>query len=343
MDAENLLKIPESEPERLFPQPDNLGQQYRALQKQWHPDINHNPLAAKVFAHIGVLYERAVEKLALKIWAPPGVLSLTGSDGKVRKINYRGRKTFELGEMFIGNTIVTYVIARTHENLVLAGLRCIGTIRYPNEDFRHNLEPYFPKVEHYFETKDFIVVCIRKRKDEILLSDLIKHLGGKIDPKHTAWILSSLFNLCSFLQVTQMCVNAITPDTVFVSTPKHSVSILGGWWYAAEFDKPITSLPPDTYKLAPRKLLATKKATPFLDLESVRNIGRICLGDATGNSFRMSKDLPAPMTSFLQLPSSFSAYEDYKAWVKVLEDSFGPRRFHKLEVTGDDIYQQENL
>lgn len=341
MSAAFILAIPMDEPERLFKNKNHLRQEYLILLKTWHPDINKDPLAAKVAAHIQALYEKAQEKLTAKIWNPPGLLQLTGRDGRVRTIKYRVKRSFELGEMYVGDTIVTFAIKRCFENLAIAGLRAIGTIRYPNETFRKSLEQYVPKVEHFFETGDYILVCCRKRKDEILLSDLIEHLGGKIDPKHVAWIMSCLFNLASFLQITDLTVNGITPQTVFVSTPTHSLSILGGWWYGAEKGKPLASLPPDVYKLAPRKLLISKQATPSLDLECMRACGRAALGDVTGNSFRMRNDIPKPMAEFLQLPSGSDAVKEYDSWMKVLEDSFGPRKFVKLEVTSDMVYPLE--
>jgi len=338
MNASHILAIPLDEPELLFKSKDTIKQELRAFLKQWHPDVNKDPAAPAVAAHINALYSRAELLAAKGSWQTPNLLVLKGKDGRERRIAYRARRPFELGVLYIGDSIATYVVDRKHEALVLSGLRCIGTIRYPTEDFRRSLEPYFPKVEHYFETSDSIVVCMRKRKDEILLSDLIAHLGGKIDPKHVAWIMSCLFNLASFLHINKMAVNGIEPQTVFVSTPTHSLSILGGWWYGIEFGKQLKSLPPAIYKLAPRKLLAEKKATSFLDLEGIRAIGRAALGDITGNSFRMRDDIPKPMASFLVLPNSGNAIKDYEAWGKVLKDSFGPRKFVKLEVVMDDVY-----
>lgn len=339
MNAEHILAIPIDEPERLFKHKELLKQDYFSLLKKWHPDLSKDPKANDVLVHIKNLYSKAQEKLAGKIWAVPGLLELTGKDGRVRKIKFRAKHSFELGDMYVGDTVLTFVIKRSHEDLVLSGLRSIGTVRYPNEDFRRNLEPYFPKVEHYFDTKDAVVVCFRKRRDEILLSDLIKYLGGRIDPKHVAWIMSCLFNLASFLQISEMTINGISPQTVLVSTPTHSLSILGGWWYSAEFGKKLKSLPPDIYRLAPRKLLLDKIATPFLDLESIRACGRAALGDITGNSFRMSTDIPQPMAAYLVLPSSENAVKEYENWMKVLEDSFGPRKFVKLEVLPEHIYK----
>lgn len=338
MNASQILAIPLDEPERLFKDHNNLKHELFALLKAWHPDVNKDPNASSVATHINALYARATVLAAKGSWQTPNLLILKGKDGRERRIAYRARRSFELGLLYIGETIATYVIDRKHENLVLSGLRAIGTIRYPDESFRRSLEQYFPKVEHYFETDDSFVICMRKRKDEVLLSDLIVHLGGKMDPKHVAWVLSCLFNLASFLHISKMTVNGIEPQTVFVSTPTHSLSILGGWWYGANFGKPMTSLPPAVYRLAPRKLINAKKAVSFLDLESIRAIGRTALGDITGTSFRMNADIPKPMASFLILPSSYNAVQDYQAWSDTLKDSFGPRKFVKLEVTMDDVY-----
>lgn len=338
--SESILAIPDGEPERLFKNKDRVKSEYFDLLKFWHPDRNPAAEAAEVSLRINLLYKEALKKIENNIWNPPGMLILSGTDGKTRTIKYVAKRSFELGEVFLGDKLLSYVIPRTHENLVLAGLRAIGTIRYPNEEFRKSLEEYFPKVEHYFETKDFVVIILRKKSNEIILSDLIKHLGGKLDPKHAAWVVSRLFNLASFLQVTQMTCNGITPDTVLVDPRRHSASLLGGWWYGVPFGKDVSTLPPDVFKLASRKFLAVKKADPILDLDSIRNIGRVCLGDGTGNSFRTNKDIPAPMSSFLQLPSSSSAVDEYEKWMEVLHKSFGPRKFVELSIDSKDVYQE---
>jgi hypothetical protein len=125
-----------------------------------------------------------------------------------------------------------------------------------------------------------------------------------------------------------------------VSTPTHSLSILGGWWYGTEFGKTLKTLPPTIYKLASRKLLADKKAVPSLDLESIKAVGRAALGDITGSSFRMNADIPKPMAEFLMLPSSGDAIKDYKIWPTVLREIWGPPKFQKLEVTIDNVYPE---
>jgi hypothetical protein len=339
MNAAAIIAIPDSEPERLFKVPGSIKADYHALAMFWHPDRNSDARASDVLARITALYKMAQEKVAKGIWHPPGLFEVTGSDGKRRSIRYRARRTFELGEMLIGMSLVTFIIPKQYENLVLAGLKCVGSMRYPNDRFRLSLEPHLPKVEKMFDGADkSTVICVRKRPDEILLADLIKHMGGSIPPKHAAWIISSLLNLACYLQISKMTVNGLSPSTVFVSPQKHAVSLYGGWWYAAPTGKPITALSPETFPLASRKLRTGKIAGHELDMESIKAIGRACLGDISGGSFRTRADLPAPFTQFLQLPATKPAVVEYENWPKILEASFGPRRFHELNISGTDVY-----
>lgn len=338
MNASTILAIPLDEPERLFKVKERLREEYLALVKHWHPDVCRDSNADHVFAHIQALYSHAQDKCTRNLWHPFGSIEIKSLDGKIFRIAYRAKRIFELGEIYIGDKLITFNIARAHEKLVLNGLKRIGTLRYPTEDFRKNMEAYFPKVEKYIDTNDSIVICIRKDENEVLLADLIKYVGGQLDPKHAAWVMSRLYNLACFLELNKMTVNGITVHSVFVSPKKHSASILGGFWYAREVDRTISSLPPDVYNLAPRMLLINKKATPFLDLECIKAIGRTCLGDRTGNSLRMRSDIPKAMANFLIAPSDKSALADYETWDKVLTDSFGPKKFIKLEVGINDIY-----
>lgn len=340
MNAAAILAIPETEPERLFTSPANVVTEHRALQKRWHPDAGGD---AKVFAHIEALRRAAEQKAHKGIWQLPGQIEISDRYGKRIRLKYRARRPFELGEMLIGLGIVTYIMPRAHEALVMNGLKQIGHMRYPNETFRKSLEPHFPKVLRAFETETDWVVCIQKHSDEVLLADLIKHLGGQIDPRHVAWIVSSLLNLACFLDVSEMTLNSMAVSTVFVSPAKHAVSLYGGWWYAAGAGKLLSHLPPETAPLASARLRAHKVATSDLDLQCIKAIGRACLGDPTGGSLRGRADIPSPFSQFLQLPPAKSAFVEYERWPKVLADSFGPRRYHELKVTGEDVYPKGEI
>lgn len=343
MSAAAILAIPLDQPERLFRLKDGIAEHYRELAKAWHPDINRDPQAAHVFAYIGRLRDEALKRAAGGLWSPPGVLDVTDRYGKRFQIKYRARRKFEMGEMLIGMGILVFIIPRAHEQLVLNGVGQIGRLRYPSKDFQKSLERYMPKVERAFETKDSWVVCIRKEHHEVLLADLIAHLGGRIEPKHVAWIISSLLNLACYLQVSNMTLNALSPSTVFVSPQKHAVSLYGGWWYAQKGGGLLTHLPPATLSLASPRLKALKIAQHELDLASIKAIGRACLGDLAGGSLRTRPDIPSALSQFLLLPPAKSALAEYDSWPKVLEDSFGPRRYHELKITGDDVYPEGEI
>lgn len=339
MNAAAILSIPEGEPERLFQSPDFIVRDYKNLLRVWHPDLNpNNPEAGKVTAHITALFRAVNERIRLGKYNPPGAIVVADRSGRRFKIKFLVRRPFELGEMLIGRWLVTFIIPKKHEDMVIHGLRQIGNIRYPNEEFRRVLTECFPRVVRSVETVDSWVVCVHKEPHEVLLADLIAHLGGKIAPKHVAWIMSSLLNLASFLEVSNLTLNAMSEDTVFVSPEKHAVSLYGGWWYAQKAGGLISSLPPKTFPLASRRLREHKVATGELDLECIRAIGRTCLGDPSGGSLR--GNVPSPFAQYLLMPSGKSAIKEYQNWPTVLERSFGPRRFHKLEVTGTDVYPE---
>lgn len=336
--ADHILAIPLTEPERLFSAPEAAKAEHRELVRHWHPDLNRAPLAAKVAAHVNALYEAAAAMIARGKWQRPNEIELVGTDGKPRRIKYRKRHTFELGEMLIGARILAFIVDRRHEDFLIDGLRMIGSIRFPTNQMRTDLEKYFPKVEKHFDTADHSVIVLSKTDDVVLLRDLIAQQGGKLDPRHACWVISSLLNLACFLEITGRTHNGLTPDTVFVSPKYHTALLLGGWWYAADVGKPIRALPPAVHKLASRGFLAAKKADHSLDLASIRAIGRACLGDEAGSGFRGRTDVPKPLADWLLLPGPKSAIKDYTIWPKVRTDSFGPRKFVPLTVSFDDVY-----
>jgi hypothetical protein len=345
MNGASILSIPLDEPERLFVSPAELRTEYIALLKHWHPDTCLEPVtveeAAGITAHITALYSAAQTLIRSGVWRARrgGEMFLTGKDGKTRQIKFRVRRPFEIGEMLIGRQVITYMIPRTHEALVLAGLKAIGSIKYPSSFL--SMRSQFPDVIGNFETADDYVIVVRKDINDVTVADLLAHLGGRIDPRHAAWIVSGLLNNLSFLgRVNGMAHNGLSPSTVWVNTIRHKVSFLGGFWYSAEIGRAITHLPPFSHTYAGRELLKTKKASPILDIECARAIGRFAMGDVSGGSFRLRDDIPAAITQFLRSPSRPNAVAEYESWYSALHDAYGVRQFHRWEVFGDDVYPE---
>ena len=346
LSASQILAIAGNEPERLFSgDAGALKSEFRTLSKLWHPDVSKNPQAESVFAHIYALYVKAGDKLASGTWSEPGLLRLTGRDGRVRKLRYVKEHAFELGRLYLGVGVVAFAIDKTMGgDLAINGVETIKGIAYADDKLRKEFSDKFPNLIDFFDTGTLIVSVFKKAPDMVLLADLRDHLlqstGQSMDPKHVAWILSRLHSFACFLQVNGQTHNGISTDTVFVAPQMHTAALLGGWWYAARENTALKGLPGAALDNVPHGVLASGKATRRVDLEMIRAVGRDLLGDPTGSLILRDKKVPRPMAQWLTDASSGDAFKDFRVWSEeILKDSFGARRFTELNISFSDIYQ----
>jgi hypothetical protein len=343
LSAAALLAIPEDRPERLFKGSfGDIKKAYRLLAMQWHPDRNRDPGALAVFQHIGRMVEKAEEKIALGDWPCRGALQLTALDGKTYEINYLRRHRFELGSMVVASTVVAFEVDRAHADLVQNAERAIKDFHYADDRMREQIAPNLPAYPFAgaFQTATAYLVVMRKTPDLLLLRDVLEHFDGRLDPRHVAWVVSSLLNLGCYFQHARITHNALSPDTCFISPVDHSVAVLGGWWYAAASGERMVAAPAHTVDWAPHGLLATRQADIRTDLELVRAIGRELLGDISGTRLGRESAAKRAMINWLRLPASDNAIEEYRTWrEQVLHDSFGARRFVELPLTQSELYR----
>lgn len=343
MDAAAILNIPESQPERLFPNSeDDAKALFREMAKQWHPDINKDPQAQAVFERINKLYDNVIDKIKNKTWSKPGLFTITGKDGKVREIKYRRKHSFELGEMVYGDRVICYVVRSEYKDLFGQYLETVKhCFKYENDNMKKEIGRYLPEILDNFETDkgDFVVV-LAKTPDVFLLKDVLDFYNGEIDPKHVAWIMSSLYNLSCYLSYAGLTHNAISEMTCFVSPKYHSVMIFGGWWYSRRIHSKITALPKFSLEIASSDMLKTKISDPSLDLRLIRQLGLTLLGDPSGSSIIHTNKVPKPMLDFLRGITQGNARQDYANWEKYRDKSFGERRFVEMDIKANDIYKE---
>jgi len=343
LSAAALLAIPEDRPERLFRgSADDARKMYRQLAMQWHPDRSRDPRAQAVFQHIQRIYAQAEEKIVLGDWQCRGTLQLTALDGKTYAINYLRRHRFELGSVVVAGTVAAFVVDCDHADLVQRAERTIGGLRYADEGMREQIARHLPAYPFAgaFRTASAYVVVMRKTPDLLLLRDVLDHFGGRLDPRHVAWVVSSLLNLCCYFQYAGITHNALSLETCFMSPRDHSVAVLGGWWYAAASGASMIAAPADTVEWGPHDLLHAGRADIRTDLELVRAIGRELLGDISGMRLARESTAPRAMIDWLRLPASNNPIEEYRTWrTRVLHDSFGARRFAELPLTQSELYR----
>ena len=246
---------------------------------------------------------------------------------------------FELGQVYLSEHRITYVIKSEFVDLAKHAVKIIGDLRFPDKETKEVMARYLPVIKNVYETSNGIIVMIDKPADLIRMRDLRDYCGGKIDPKHVAWIVSRMLNHASYFEWAKLSHNDLSMDTLFVCPEHHTVCILGGWWYATPIDTKLAALPQRTISNAPSEVIKTKLASLITDNELIRLTGRELLGNANGIYLEADKNIPKPMVSWIRLPGCGSAIKDYALWRDhVLPDSFGPRKFVKMPIMASDVY-----
>lgn len=339
--AESLLRI--SRPEELFAgDADKAKQQYRELAKEWHPDKNKGDAkASEVFAHVNVLYDAAVERLAKGLWEAEGLLKLKTKSGSALSITYLRKLSFELGQMYVGDDHVTYLVDDAHKQLFENAEHAVRKFKFASDRMQTEISRYLPGGVGTFQLSDGrLGMRIPKTPDLLLLRDVLTHFNDVIEPKHVAWIQNTIHNLSCYLSWAGLVHHHISPDTYFISPEYHSGALLGGWWFAVKKGEAVSQLPKRTLDYLPWNVRTQKKAHPHTDLELIRATGRECLGDITG--IRLAKNgTPAPMNTWLQSTGDVNAVDAYTQWGEVLKASFGPRKFVKLSLNAATLYAKK--
>lgn len=355
LDAEDLLDVGLEAAGRLFPAEDAEAEAiFHLLMKRWHPDRCEHPLAGQVTSHIISLYQFGVWRASSSpiasgrtgsslVLAPLGIADwnrreFEGDDGRTRSFRVRLERPFELGTAFLGDSFVLYLVGADQTDLCENGVARISSLRYADAAMRREMGRVMPTVVESFRTVDGErAVLIAKGADEFPAEEVQRALGGSIEPRHVAWMISGLLHLGCYLSYQRVVHNALSPATCFVSPSRHSVSLLGGWWYAEPEGRRLRALPPWSALHASPEMLAEPRAEFRFDQDLIRAVGRHLLGEFNG-----SHATPAAMLAFLGGEVTDNAVGTYREWIEcVLPESFGARRFSELRVDSEFFYDEE--
>ena len=339
LSAAQLLAI--TEPELLFTGEEDAAKlEYRLLSKHWHPDRNPG-LDGTVMAHINVLYAMAVKRLADNTWTINGQVTFNATNGKSFILRYLRRQEFELGEVYIGETVIGYAFHKDNDDLYTNMLQRIAGFKYANEKMKQEMQRFLPALQtpqSFFETDERFVVILSKPAGLLSLRDVLSHLG-KLEPRHVAWITSSMLNVACYLRYAQLVNAGFTADAFLIDPYTHAGALYGGWWYTVGVNEQLKALSGAVVEQCADDILTKQRGDPRLDLDMIRATARELLGDINGSKLLMDKEIPKPLLTWLRTPSKGDALADYKSWNTVLEESFGPRRFVTLSVTQQEIYR----
>lgn len=276
------------------------------------------------------LYQDALTAIEEGRWEAPHKLFFQDtSTGKRYYFCYCKSFPFELGTVYISSKYVTYVMDEAHERFYENAVIQTEAIYYPSLDLKDQFNPFMPSIAFHFKAGDKYYYILRKDKHLINLSDLLAHYDGTIPDRHATWIISRLCNICCFFHSIGIVHNGLTIENCYISPSDHTVSILGGWWYATAEGAKMIGASKAIYDIMPVTTKSDKLSTPKTDLESVKLIGRLIFDKGA---------TPTPILEFLNSGST-TAVNEFKKWDKALTDAYGERRFIPMNVSAADIYK----
>jgi hypothetical protein len=317
-----------------------IKREYNDLCKIWHPDKNNNSKESNdVMARINFLYNKAQSLIENNKWESSTFINIANISGKVYKIKFIIEKPFELGNVYICQNSVVYIINKEHKSFFQNGIHTINNFNFLNETMKKEMIRSLPIISESFQTiDDNYVVILKKPKDFLLLTDVLKYFNDKIDDRHVAWILSRLYNIVCYLGVIGLTHNAIMLDNCFISPDSHSCMLLGGWWYAVAHNTKMIGTPKLIYDILPPYIRTTKISSYETDLESIKFIGKQLLGETNGCKIRYNKDVPIAFSEWLLASPEETAIDEFSQWNKILDEAYGKRKFMVMKLSLDDLY-----
>lgn len=340
----DIMKIKISNPEKIFSGSENdIKKTYRKLSIIWHPDKNKDgDDTSSIFAHIHELYQEALSKIKNGTFGTnTNALNIKTLDGKDFIFRYLKNKPFEMGEYYIAHNFVMWKFNNEYIDDVLSGLDNLKNIKYHDDKMKNSFQKYAPNIAKQLRSKDGLYVIFAKEKGFLNLGDILEYSSNKIDAKHVAWILSTLYNNICFLHFNNIMHGGFNLDNYYINPETHEGMILGGWWYSKKSGDKLSMLSSEAVDIAPVSLLNNKKADLLLDLEISKKIGRQLLGDKTGVYLSKNNSIPEYLIKWLRDGSKGTAIETYAEWNKtVLPKSFGKRTFVEMKIKSTDLYRE---
>lgn len=255
-------------------------------------------------------YERRTA--ADQLWESAPTEEFETTDGNLIEIQYMHKAAGKYADTYVARSNVIYVF-RSESPMQCQNYKAmVEALAFPAADSK-NLKDFFPRIRGGYALSDGrTMLVIEKSEDEYPLSQF-----GTLPPRHAAWILSRLENICCVLEYSGIVHPKMNPESVFINPYDHSAMLYGGYEYAVRKNQ---------YDMEHTHICRMTE-----NLERLREVGKSILDEKT-------ERIPQPMKSFLYGKPCDDAYDDFALWDETLHKSYGKRRFVKMDTDDKKIY-----
>lgn len=245
-----------------------------------------------------------------RLWLQADKKSFVCKDSRLIEIAYLYNYSVADADIYVARRNIIFHFKSDGAAKINAYRRNTSMLDYPSADTRR-LSDFFPKVSGSFELSDSThILIISKTENEYPL-----RIFGKLDPKHVAWVISRMENLCCVLEYNSMTHYDISVDSLFIDPYTHQASLYGNWW---RVDTGHSRRP---------------------NLMGLRDTAAELLGYGDAFAMANAKDIHPALCSFISGEPRDNAYDDFALWDDVLIKAFGERRFITFDTDDEQIYK----
>lgn len=313
---------------------DEIKSKYKILLKEWHPDLNKSKDAIKVSTYINQLHKEAVSHFESNTWKLLDAIRVTKKSGEKVEIKYKYKGLYELGEYFVGDSILVYSFNK--QKFYNNYLSSIKNIKYADDRMKTQFKILMPEIIDNFEADNNTFYIVIKKYPELYPLKLISDILNK--DVHAAWVNTKLLNLCNFLQYNKLVHNGISIENCFVNPELHTIHLYGGWQYATKENEKMIGTTKSIFENMNMKVRTSKQSSYSTDVDASKYIVKSLLNSMT--YVELKKNVKDSFAQYLSSPSNGNSFDELEKWEKAMIETFGKRKFVKVEINENNIYEK---
>ena len=293
-----------------------------------------------------LLYNEAMAKLeSNESWEDYQKVTIKDVSGKEYKIHYISHSNFKLGEMYVTNQYVIYIVQSKYKKYYENYIEKTKKYSKPDMHIWEIVKYMLPDVENHFETLDGnFAIFVKKPCEMYSLREILEYFDGYLHPEYVASILTRLYNFNCYTNLVEMTHNAITIDNLFFSPGRfveegqsytvedmRIVGVYGGWFFTTYFEEKLQGMPKEVYDIIPEHCKQRGYSSFEVDELAVKKLAKELLGTKL-------EEAPKPFLDWVNSNEiAKNAYKEFCNWEKVIKSSFGIRRFVEMDVSNKKI------